>query len=415
MSIMRCRCTPWAACVALGMLVLGCTGKDSDKEQTSAEESLKDLDCTNEEGRPEDLLPAQDRDVYHPDVMAMYLEKFDFLRKELGTTSVTTCEQAWKFAQLYEEHREEIVDAMAAEDLPEMDVPEMDDSGDVAGGEDDAVPEPEGLEDQTEAPPIEEGDTAAEASVTQSAPAEIEKITNGIDSNYGFDISLVVGGAACSATVIGARAILTAAHCVPATGWYQIDLRYQFTPGAATTSIFAGARWIYLYRHPYYFGEGNNDWDVGVGVMWENYASYLPSWMWTKLYAGDISTGGLQYHVGYGLTGPGTSYGHQHYGYGKISYVGARSYGMEPWDPSYPRAICQGDSGGSTGMWLDGAFVLYGINSAAWCGAVNNSTSYAAIVTRVRYNMDFVEPALANSNIFCQHGTAGGAAIRYCW
>ena len=84
-------------------------------------------------------------------------------------------------------------------------------------------------------------------------------------------------------------------------------------------------------------------------------------------------------------------------------------------DPSYPRAICQGDSGGSTGMWLDGAFVLYGINSAAWCGAFNNSTSYAAIVTRVRYNMDFIEPALANSNIFCQHGTAGGAAIRYCW
>jgi V8-like Glu-specific endopeptidase len=396
------------------MAVVACSGKESDEKPANAEEPLEDLDCTDEEGRPEDLEPAPDKDLYHPDVMAMYLERFEFLSEELGTTRVTTCEEAWRFSQLYQEHRDEIVEELANDELPEMEVPEMEGSDADAGQADDAVPEPEELESQTEAPEVEELDEEAAASVLQDATGEIPKVANGIDSNYSFAVSIAAGGK-CSATVIGPRAILTAAHCVPATGWYQLDIQYQYTQGAAPRSIFSGARWIYLYRHPYYTGPGANDWDVGVGVLWESYSTGFPSWMWTKLYAGDISAGDLHYHVGYGLTGPGTTSGHQHYGYSKVATVKTRMYRNDPWSSSTPRTICPGDSGGPTGCWHGSEFLLYGINSAAWCGAVHNTTKFESVLTRVRYSMDYIEPALANSGIFCSHGTVSGVAVRQCW
>lgn len=420
-SIERLRRTPWAVCVASSMLAIGCSGEETDKQPPSAEEPLTDLDCTDEEGRPEDLQPGLEKDLYHPDVMAMYLERFDFLREELGTTRITTCEQAWRFTQLYQEHREEINEELEADGVPEMEVPEMDDlGGDVGQGQEDAVPAPEG--DETVAPDIEELEQQEASGEAEDAAAEIEKIANGIDSNYAFAVSMILGGSACTATVIGPRAIITAAHCVPASGWYEVDLKYQFTKGAATTSIFGGARWMYLYRHQYYTGPGNQEWDVGVGVYWDKYAINLPYWMWTRLYMGSISEDDLQYHVGYGVTGPNTSYGHQHLGYSRVTDVETAKYESEPWDASLPRTFCPGDSGGPTGLWHTNAaeeteFVLYGINSSAWCGAVHNTTEFATTMTRVSAKMGYIESALGYFGISCTALTLdhGAVAVRECW
>jgi hypothetical protein len=403
------------------MLAIGCSGEERDEEPTSAEEPLTDLDCTDEEGRPEDLKPGLEEDLYHPDAMAIYLERFDFLRKELGTTRVTTCEQAWRFTQLYREHREEINQELKADDLSEMEVPEMGDAGkDVGQGEEDAVPAPE--QDETAPPDIEELEQQEATNEVEDAAAEIEKIANGTDSNYSFAVSFVLPGKDCTATVIGPRAIITAAHCVPAAGWYLVDLKYQLYRGAATTSIFGGARHMYLYRHQYYTGPGNEEWDIGIGVYWDQYANNLPYWMWTRLYMGDISEDDLQYHVGYGFTGPNTSYGHQHLGYSRVTDVETAKYESEPWNSSTPRIFCPGDSGGPTGLWHTNAaeeseFVLYGINSSAWCGAVHNTTDFENGFTRVRAKINYIEAALGYFGISCTALTLdhGAVPVRECW
>ena len=62
-----------------------------------------------------------------------------------------------------------------------------------------------------------------------------------------------------------------------------------------------------------------------------------------------------------------TQYSVDDYGYGIVHSLHSSYYWMDP-ASSPPRTMCAGDSGGPTGTWLGGYFMLHAINSHHMCG-----------------------------------------------
>jgi hypothetical protein len=76
-----------------------------------------------------------------------------------------------------------------------------------------------------------------------------------------------MNGSYCSAQVISSTALLTAAHCMPADGYYRTQVEQQRVAGAAPYVLFSGYTWIYFSRHSGYWGTGNYSLQDGASAI----------------------------------------------------------------------------------------------------------------------------------------------------
>ena len=380
-----------ALCVVLPIGLAGCGDDAAKPSNGTSEEALTYLDCTDVKGRPENI-PDDPPEFYHPDVMEKWLEQDEILRERFGGDRVSNCAEARRFARIYQEEMERI-DQEWLEKNPEV------------------LPDPEEVIDASEdEPPAEDAPQPPEEPST-----EVEKIANGIDSNYWFAVKLdILGGQTCSATIIAEQAVLTAAHCVPFSGWYWTTVSRQASPGVEPVVMLGGATWMYFYRHTNYKGDGDYPWDAAVGTLYPEYKQSFPESYRVRIWAGKMSNGDLNYQFGYGATAFAVIPGHQHYGYGIVDSLHNSYYWMDP-ASSPPRTMCAGDSGGPTGTWHGGYFMLHAINSHYMCGESLFDGRYGTYVTRVRYFMPFIEDKLATIGASCRPYTMDGEAYRKCW
>lgn len=159
--------------------------------------------------------------------------------------------------------------------------------------------------------------------------------------------TLYSNGAACTATLVGSRTVLTAGHCVP----------------GSTARFTVGGQKIYsqlVRRHPNYGGGNYND--VALVILQQQVQGVSPS---------PIATGAPQQGqaitlVGYGKTGEyKNDYGTKRQTTNTISKVGSSTFSFYG-----QQNICNGDSGGPTFAWHGGVEVVIGVHStkSGWCG-----------------------------------------------
>ena len=401
-------------CISLPLFAAGCGGDDAKKGSPgSSEENLTVLDCTEVDGRPEEL-PPNISEIYHPDVIAKALESDDVLRKRYGKDEVTDCDQARKFAEIYAEEEERIVEEWLEahpQETPEDVLPDTDDEEAPAEGE------PTGSDDEEGEAVSSQGDTSSDAAAPNGAepPADteaatdIQKVHSGYDSYQPNFVRISMNGSYCSAQVISSTALLTAAHCMPADGYYWTQVEQQRVAGAAPYVLFSGYTWIYFSRHSGYWGAGNYYNDLAIGTLYYSNQKF-PDSARTRLWMGSISNGTGEYVFGYGSTYTGEYYpGHLHYGTATIDDVTSYQFWSYP-NTSPARTTCPGDSGGAHGLWQGGYFMLYGVNSSGYCG--EDGKTYQSVAARVSYNMWWIEGVLGKA---CNNYSTSGQAYKRCW
>lgn len=179
-------------------------------------------------------------------------------------------------------------------------------------------------------------------------------LINGIPVNradWPAVVRIIVGNAACTATVVGPRTIVTAAHCGE-TG--QIAT-FQTVTGGKFSAV--------LQREPLYPGK---DVDVNVGTTTVD-IDVKPMSVKTDMFEREGMTVTL---MGYGCTMPGGGGGNDGVLRTNTAKVETKQagddWGYDLWlsDPATGAALCYGDSGGPV-LWKDtlGNWFVIGINS----------------------------------------------------
>jgi hypothetical protein len=366
-------------------MLVACGDGDREGSKSATEEPLTTLDCTDVEGAPEDL-PNDTEEVYLPGVMAKLLERDEVLRDRFGKSEVRNCDEARRFAEIYQEEAARIEPELLAEapEIAEADV--LDASEDVGDAED--------------APPDD---------VPTDAATEIAKISNGVESSYSYVLELYYPSTAnhCTGTPISNKAFVTAAHCQTIDGaTVNTNIGQQLLNGASRDQVFKGAVPVKYRVHPWYWGTGCYAFDLAVGFLLEEYPEHVFSNR-ARMYNGDIELNSRQYLIGYGKTSTTGSTGPQHYGYGLITDVNALAALLTAETPA--RTACKGDSGGPMGNWHSGYFMVKAVMSYGECGVdVWN--------TRLSFNMAWIEYWLSTEEkVTCSNYSSSGQPYKKCW
>jgi V8-like Glu-specific endopeptidase len=193
-------------------------------------------------------------------------------------------------------------------------------------------------------------------------------IIGGVEESGRPEVGVIHAGnqSACTGTLIGTRAVLTAAHCVATkTPPYQLIDPVNFYIGGLYGTRYTAASAIV---HPGYAG-GNNA-DIAVVLLKEDVTEFSP----IQIASSPPVVGEEVVLVGYGRTGEESgSFGTMHRAVNIISSVEAQIFRIEGVGGGTGN-ICNGDSGGPTFAKRNGREVLIGIHSTKGgvCGQQGN-------------------------------------------
>jgi hypothetical protein len=163
------------------------------------------------------------------------------------------------------------------------------------------------------------------------------------DGSFDQVVRIKTNGAGCTATIVGARVIITAAHC----GETGKEAKFRFDGEEYTAK---------LTQSPLY---PTKDLDVSVGILDKDIIGANPASIGGKAVIGEEIT-----LLGYGCTktdGTGGNDGVLRIGKAKITGW-AGTYDIVSSTPG-GAALCFGDSGGPAFLENSGKFELLGINS----------------------------------------------------
>lgn len=193
-------------------------------------------------------------------------------------------------------------------------------------------------------------------------------IIGGVEESGRPEVGVIHAGnqSACTGTLIGTRAVLTAAHCVAAkTPPYELMHPVNFYIGGLYGTRYTAATAIV---HPSYAG-GNNA-DIAVVLLTEDVTDFTP----IQISSAPPIVGEEVVLVGYGKTGEDSgNFGTMHRAVNIISSVEAQIFRIEGVGGGTGN-ICNGDSGGPTFAVRNGREVLIGIHSTKGgvCGQQGN-------------------------------------------
>jgi V8-like Glu-specific endopeptidase len=184
---------------------------------------------------------------------------------------------------------------------------------------------------------------------------------------------------ACTATLIGKKTVLTAAHCL----WETDNVVFQLG-----SSYYYAASWSY---HPQFTYEQINTYDVGVVILSQE-ITFIPAVPLSKTAP---SIGEEITLVGFGDTSTGAdNWGVKRATQNTISAMTSRSFSYKGSSGSHGN-ICDGDSGGPSFRLQENQEVLVGIHSTATnpCGEAGDDIRVDAFYRWIaeKANGDLVE------------------------
>ncbi|MCA9668600.1 MAG: S1 family peptidase [Myxococcales bacterium] len=173
------------------------------------------------------------------------------------------------------------------------------------------------------------------------------------------------GSSACTGTLIGKRAVLTAAHCVTSkTAPYPVLSQVRFYVDNFQGALYPASS---VAVHPSWAGQGNQN-DVAVVILNKDVSGVTPMPMAsTKPVVGEAIT-----LLGYGLTGAGQGqFGTKRIGTNTVNSVGNENLRFLSTSGAM---VCNGDSGGPTFAKRGGADTLIGVHSTSAQGCATAGT-----------------------------------------
>lgn len=193
---------------------------------------------------------------------------------------------------------------------------------------------------------------------SQASESRLIKGTPVAPGTYQEVVRIVTGSSGCTASVIGPRVILTAAHCAP-TGATS-----KFVLGGVTYSA-------KMTRSSLYPGK---DHDLNLGVLDKDVPAGVAP---VNIYAGVVKAGDKIHILGYGCTNPGGGGGND----GVLREGDASVTGLSGYDiVSTGAALCFGDSGGPA-MMFDAATGKYRQVSVNSKGNIQDTNYTASLVS----------------------------------
>lgn len=192
----------------------------------------------------------------------------------------------------------------------------------------------------------------------------------------------------CTATLIGQRWVLTAAHCIDyeAIGPYERHgLDIVFCSGHDVNNIYECAYATEIIEHPDYARDGRSD--IGLVKIDRNLSagSYaLNTASPTRLNDDEVT------YVGFGSS---SGYGGNGSGYKRTVEVDLVEYDTTHlFTYESGKNVCSGDSGGPALMWENGAWKIVGVNSYVYAQSGDPCTGSYAVgaSTRVDAFYDWV-------------------------